>query len=109
MLRVAGPRLAHLVGERAEVQQIRAVTLRCEFALASRRNRHAQIATAYSLRLELPSRELLQLRRVEPQRIRIGDRALEVKWLVVVNDVAAAGFDSVVIAYLLPIHPLSVA
>src|SRR5580692_5674466 len=72
MLRVAGPRLAHLIGERAEVEEGRAVALRGEFALASRRNRHAQIAAADSLGLELPSSALLQLRRVEPQRIRVG-------------------------------------
>src|ERR1700686_4288068 len=66
MLRVASPRLAHLVGEPAEVEEGSSVSLRGEFALASWRNRHAQIAATDSLRLELPSREPLQLRRVKP-------------------------------------------
>src|SRR5271167_2860647 len=86
MLGVAGPRLAHLVGQRGEVEPRRAITLRYEFVLAARRNRHAQIAAADSLGFDLPSGEQLKLCRVEPQRIRISDRAFETQRRIVLND-----------------------
>src|SRR5258708_10708213 len=38
MLRIAGPRPAHLIGERGEIEPGCAVTLRGELAIASRRN-----------------------------------------------------------------------